>query len=467
MTEILVKEQFGSEGDIFTYINKSGQNEIKQIKVRGAVSASLRSLGQFFKDILLPYGYPSSVSDDYTEYQIWDTAQCFCSTIIGAFSTRAILKGVGVGNQEINALSAAVTWILKDGSGMIGRIVFAWWKGNDLDSDCKKWRFFADVINDMAMTVELVLPYFSQFSMHLLCLTSTMKSLVGIAGGATRASITNHQAIRDNTAEVSAKDGTQECLVNLFGSILSIYLLNVFNESNSDWLLMFLLMFFHLLTNYWAVKALIFKTFNKQRLALVLRSYFNLSTVLSPQKINENESVLLGFGSDVCQFCGFEILAGVSLKSAAEKFTAADFKEILNVYENQDYLLLVDLQRRTIYIVLSKGESTEKVIAAHFHAVCLAIATCLYNGIQLDIYDKRQRNHRTPLDRLHSFMKAYQPATNLMNIPHHYLVDFQDFVKQEYSMFHTAMQINGWSLGSHSLNLGQYRCDWKHCGKNN
>lgn len=86
-------------------------------------------LSSFFKEILLPYGYPESVSEDYLEYQLWDTLQAFCSTIIGAFTTRAILKGVGVGDSSANALSAAVTWIMKDGSGMIGRILFAWWKG--------------------------------------------------------------------------------------------------------------------------------------------------------------------------------------------------------------------------------------------------------------------------------------------------------------------------------------------------
>lgn len=106
-----------------------GRNEICQIRSHGRIFMSIQALIQLFKDIFLPYGYPDSVSEDYLDYQIWDTAQAFCSTIIGAFTTRSILKSVGVGNQEANALSAAVTWILKDGSGMIGRIIFAWWKG--------------------------------------------------------------------------------------------------------------------------------------------------------------------------------------------------------------------------------------------------------------------------------------------------------------------------------------------------
>ena len=36
-----------------------------------------------------------------------------------------------------------------------------------------------------------------------------MQSIVGVAGGATRAALTQHQARRDNMADVSAKDGSQ------------------------------------------------------------------------------------------------------------------------------------------------------------------------------------------------------------------------------------------------------------------
>ena len=53
----------------------------------------------FFVTVFLPQGYPHTVSSDYLEYQIWDTLQAFASSLTGALSTAAILKGVGVGNQ--------------------------------------------------------------------------------------------------------------------------------------------------------------------------------------------------------------------------------------------------------------------------------------------------------------------------------------------------------------------------------
>lgn len=48
---------------------------------------------------------------------------------MGNLTTHSIMQGVGVGEASATALAAAITWILKDGTGMIGRIVFAWWNG--------------------------------------------------------------------------------------------------------------------------------------------------------------------------------------------------------------------------------------------------------------------------------------------------------------------------------------------------
>lgn len=170
---------------------------IERIESEGSIGKNLwLTLSGFFKEIILPYGYPDSVSSDYFEYQLWDTLQAFCSTITGSFTTRAILKGVGVGDAKASALSATITWILKDGSGMIGRIFFAWWKGSVLfilfcviktkentcrsmlDCNCKKWRLFADVLNNFAMAIELGIPFYPNKSMEILCITSMMKSVV-------------------------------------------------------------------------------------------------------------------------------------------------------------------------------------------------------------------------------------------------------------------------------------------------
>ena len=41
---------------------------------------------------------------------------------------------------------------------------------------------------------------------------SPLQAIVGVAGGATRAALIQHQARRDNMADVAAKDGSQVCV---------------------------------------------------------------------------------------------------------------------------------------------------------------------------------------------------------------------------------------------------------------
>ena len=89
------------------------------------------------RQVFLPEGYPQSVSGDYLEYQIWDTAQAFASSVSGSLATAAVLGGLGVGDAAATPLAATITWILKDGAGMVGRIVFAAYTGSGLDYDCK------------------------------------------------------------------------------------------------------------------------------------------------------------------------------------------------------------------------------------------------------------------------------------------------------------------------------------------
>jgi hypothetical protein len=79
-----------------------------------------------------------------------------------------------------------------DGTSMIGRILFAYIQSSKLDADSKKWRLFADVINDMAIFIDLLSPYFPNYFTFMQCVSGVSKSLVGTAGGATRAALTQH-----------------------------------------------------------------------------------------------------------------------------------------------------------------------------------------------------------------------------------------------------------------------------------
>ncbi|KAJ1368027.1 hypothetical protein KIN20_029078 [Parelaphostrongylus tenuis] len=240
------------------------------------VLSCLTSLKTLATEVFLPQGYPSSVSDDYLQYQRWDTLQAFASSLTGALATEAVLKGAGVGDQSASTLAASLTWLTKDGLGMIGRITFGFFKGSELDYDCKKWRFVADIFNDLAFLIDLLSPALSGSFFVCACTSSILRSIVGVAGGATRTAIVQHQARRNNLADVASKDGSQETVVNLSALLTSLIMLPLVSGKPAlIWSLYLIFTFIHLYANYRAVRSLNMETLNQKRAIILIRSWLS------------------------------------------------------------------------------------------------------------------------------------------------------------------------------------------------
>jgi len=255
------------------------------------------SLWAKIRSVFLPEGYPDSVSSDYIYYQGWDTVQAFASSISGSLATSAVLKGVGVGDETATPLAASITWLLRDGCGMIGRILFAARIGTQLDYDCKKWRMFADVLNDLAMLIEILTPRFGkEYTLPVLCCASVSRSLVGVAGGATKAAVAQHQAKSGNMADLNAKDGSQETMVNLLALLINLTLLPWLSTYPGLVFPIFLLMtFLHIFANYKAVTSLEFSTLNQGRLNSILEAYDKSGKILSIPEGNIKEKLRFSF----------------------------------------------------------------------------------------------------------------------------------------------------------------------------
>lgn len=195
----------------------------------------LRQLGQ---DLFLPVGYPNSVAEGYLEYQLYDSVQGLCTYLRGVVSTSAVLVAAGVGDAEATAMSAAMTWAIRDGFGMIGGLFFSYKASPHFDAHVKEFRLMADVFNDIGLTLDLALPillsqtkpswipglsnYLPSPYLVLTSISTLCKVACGICAGATKGNITDHFAVSGNRADVNAKENTQETLVSLLGMIMGI-----------------------------------------------------------------------------------------------------------------------------------------------------------------------------------------------------------------------------------------------------
>lgn len=426
-TTIVAYEKYG-QNDIWEYHLQNGLFERKR-SGKDCAKRGTSIIGAF-KSVFLPQGFPDSVSEDYLQYQFWDTLQAFSSSLSGTLATQASLKGVGVGNQEATVAAATVTWLLKDGTGMLGRIVFAWLKGNKLDSEAKKWRLFADVLNDIAMFMEILAPNFPTCFLLIVCTAGIFKSVVGVAGGATRAALTVHQARRDNMADISAKDGSQETLVNLAGLLISLILIPLVTD-NPLWTFFFFCLFtmLHLFSNYKAVRSVVMDTLNDARLAIVLHHYLKNGQVLNPLEANHLEPVFLELKKTV------PIKLGVKL----EQFVQS--QEDLNLaLKNNDKPYLIGVKRGSVCVCLGPKASVCDEIRAMCQAFCL----------------RSVLNPKTPLEGLlKQLAEAEKSGYWELVCESHKMMDqfFQPFVQ--------GLKHSGWQTTRTLLDWEEWRVEWK------
>ncbi|XP_036797285.1 RUS1 family protein C16orf58 homolog isoform X2 [Oncorhynchus mykiss] len=301
---------------------------------------------------------------------------------------------------------------------------------NKLDSEAKKWRLVADVLNDIAMFMEILAPNFPTCFTLIVCSAGIFKSIVGVAGGATRAALTLHQARRDNMADISAKDGSQETLVNLAGLLVSLILIPLVTDNPLlTFVLFFLFTILHLCANYKAVRSVVMETLNEARLAIVLHQYLRDGRVLGPLEANLKEPVFLEFRRIV------PIKLGVRLGEFI--YTSEDLNLAM---KNNHKPFLIGVKRGSVCVCLGPDASVCDEIRAVCQAVCLC--TVLH-----------------PVSPLEGALKqlSMSHSNNHWELVHesHKLMDqiFQPFLK--------ALEVAGWQTSRTLLDWNEWRVEWK------
>lgn len=439
MSRLIGTERYGS-----TYLSNSyalSTHDQRVEVVAAHRNYRFQSLSQFFRSVFLPQGYPESVSEDYLEYQIWDTIQAFSSSITGTLATQAVLKGVGVGDESATVLAATITWLVRDGMGMVGRIMFAWIQGSQLDCNCKRWRLFADVLNDTAIFLDILAPFFNSNFRAIICISGICRSIVGVAGGATRAALTQHQARRNNMADVSAKDGSQETLVHLLGLVCSLLLMPlVSGKQNIIWCLFIAGTMLHLYANYRAVVCVTMETFNQARLHLVVGRW--LAHSRSTRSINVKEINLLEpvLWKTIRKF---RLKVGCSLDKLVNR--AVDFPHLISQYKNSRYLLSVNFQRADISIALHSESDWTDQLKACFHAEVIEYAFHLMH----------KKIHASGDKLLDGILSACHKLDAMSLI-----TQSLRYVEHAWPAFKQALEDTGWKTTPVQLAADEWRGEW-------
>lgn len=364
-----------------TYLVSSSRVDIVQSK--GSLPIAQRLLA-----IFLPIGYPYTVSSDYTPYQIYDSLQAFFSAIAGLLASRAVLQGLGVGDENASATAAMLLSIAQESLGRFATIFFAHWASTRIASDCKSYRLLADIVNDFAFVMDCLSPSLPKsIRIPFLCAASMCRAVCGVAGGSSKAILSAHFARNNNIGELNAKDSSQETVISLVGMWVGGLVVSRVHGVFATWIWLLSLLALHLTMNYLAVSSVCMLMLNRQRANIVFSSLDSTGETPGPQeaarqeRIFEREGVLTWQGSKI-GYGGFvdmrELLLSLGGRLESTSGSIVDIptsiSSVLDVYHHESYILWFAPRSQRALIVLKAGATPQTELYAWWHALRVAHA---------------------------------------------------------------------------------------------
>lgn len=269
----------------------------------------------------LPAEYPTSVAPEYIRFTLAGFAASVAGSAGLVLSTQCLLLAVGVvgtNSQTASIMAGALNWVIKDGIGQLGGVIFASRMGETkrFDANPKRWRTVSALCLDFAALTEIVAPLvLGSLVLPLACGANVLKNIGYLTASASRAALHQSLAVASNLADVTAKAGSQSMAAGLLGTGLGISLSMILGHDATQFATAFGgLVVIHQGCTYLSLTSVCLRHFNKHRLYLLLQTFVDRNVVLSPSEVAEQEVFFplgeeddtnewLAIGSDVVQVC--------------------------------------------------------------------------------------------------------------------------------------------------------------------
>ncbi|KAF9985368.1 hypothetical protein BGZ65_011021 [Modicella reniformis] len=183
--------------------------------------------------VFLPKGYPDSVTPNYWPFTKWQFAHNITGSVTAVISTQALLFSMGLGAGSI-PMAAALNWIIKDGLGQLGGVVYASFVSDKFDSEPKRFRFQSTVAMQGANVLELLAPLWPGYFLIIASISNIGKNMAWLASSATRAQMNKTFALRDNLGDITGKSGSQATAAGLVGTGLGVGIAAIMSHISED-----------------------------------------------------------------------------------------------------------------------------------------------------------------------------------------------------------------------------------------
>ncbi|XP_054777650.1 protein root UVB sensitive 6-like [Prosopis cineraria] len=393
--------------------------------------APLDEVMSFIRSYVVPEGFPDSVSPSYVPYMTWRALKHFFGGAMGVFTTQTLLSSVGVSRNKATPGAVAINWILKDGAGRVGKMLYAR-QGKKFDYDLKQMRFAGDLLMELGAGVELVTAAVPHLFLPLACAANVAKNVAAVTSTSTRTPIYKAFAKGENIGDVTAKGECVGNIADLLGTGLSILI----SKKNPSLVTTFaLLSCGYILSSYREVKSVVLHTLNRARFSVAAESFLKTGRVPTVQEGNMNESIFKFPWKDR------PVVLGSRFKDAFQDPGA--YVAIQPLFEKEKYIVTYNPSKCKVYALLKDEAKSDDILKAAFHAHLLFHFMNSLNGNKVS--SVKQVDDLKP-NMVHSVADLEA-----------YVADSCKMVANSYGPFKRTAKEQGWTMSDSLLNPGRAR----------
>ncbi|CAO1942556.1 unnamed protein product [Urochloa humidicola] len=393
----------------------------------------------FIRSYVVPEGFPDSVTPSYVPYMSWRALKHFFGGAMGVFTTRTLLSSVGVSQSKATPGAIAINWILKDGAGRVGKMLFAR-QGKKFDYDLKQLRFSSDLLLEIGAGIELTTAAFPQFFLPMACVANVVKNVAAVTSTSTRTPIYKAYARGENIGDVTAKGESVGNIADLLGTGLSIFI----SKRNPSLVTSFaFLSCGYLLSSYQEVRSVVLNTLNRARFTVAVDSFIKTGHIPSLKEGNSQETIFNP------PWRHEPVAIGSRFGEAFQE--PASFVAIRPLFEDERYIVTYNPTKDKVYALLKDQAKSDDIIKAAFHAHVLLHFINASHARRLK-QKQRQKQSNPDYGNLYS--------RNMDFLAH--IAESCKIVSSSYGTFKKKAREQGWIMSESLLNPGKARL----CGIN-
>ncbi|KAF8412032.1 hypothetical protein HHK36_004592 [Tetracentron sinense] len=434
------------DGRRWKYVaEKDGSGQFKRGSIRAlslqTPQTPVDELMSFIRSYVVPEGFPDNVDSSYVPYMKWRALKHFFGGAMGVFTTQTLLNSVGVSRNRATSGAVAINWILKDGAGRIGKMLFAR-QGKKFDYDLKQLRFAGDLLMELGAGVELATAAVPHLFLPLACAANVAKNVAAVTSTSTRTPIYKAFAKGENIGDVTAKGECVGNIADLLGTGLSIMI----SQRNPSLITTFtLLSCGYVLSSYQEVKSIVFHTLNRARFTVAVESFLKTGHVPSLQEGNLKENILcFPWSKDR------PIVLGPKFKDACQD--PGSFLAIEPLFEKERYIVTYNPSKGNVYALLKDQAKSDDILKAAFHAHVLLHFIRSSNEYQSSLRKQRGSDSSDFIGSLSS----YHPLSTTIDLEAH-IAESCKMVSTSYGLFKRKAAEQGWMMSESLLNPGRAR----------